>query len=285
MPFPTGARSPQELKRDWNALVARSEEPDRPLLLMDGYDALIRRVRTLADHPGLSERVRSVLDELLEYHDDEAMARETAEGYLDSAERHVDAYKALERQAGELGIPVAHLDAWPDWHEAAEMLAATGKVVLANDESYGAYLKAMTIGKARARLTVEQLRSRLRDNRTHAAKSEVQQPMAEPTPRREQGFAHILDDPREASAASREGRAAGPQARQAPPQEPRPKHVIVTRQGLNLAFGTSARHEFALTVINCFLRKPHSLQPTKHLAKTPHPRYRAHCDSPTRVLV
>ena len=184
----------KELQRDWNELVARSEEPDLPLLLMDGYDALIRRVRTLAEHPELSEHARNVLGELLEYHDDETVARETAEGYLAAAEHHVEAYRVLERQAKERGLPVARLDAWPAWREAAEMLAATGKTVLANDERYGAYLDAITIGKARARLTVEQLRSRLRENRARVRKPEAQRPQPDPTPRREQGFAHILDD-------------------------------------------------------------------------------------------
>ena len=201
----------QELKRDWNNLVARSEdaragEPDLPLLLMDGYDALIRRVRALAEHPGVSQRARNVLGELLEYHDDETSARETAEGYLDAAERHVETYKALERHAGERGLPVAHLDAWPEWCEAAEMLAATGKAVLGNDERYGAYLDAMAIGKARARLTVEQLTNRLRENRTCTPKPEVRQPRREPTPtptpRQEQGFAHILEERRKVETRS-----------------------------------------------------------------------------------
>ena len=184
----------KELQRDWNDLVARSEEPDLPLLLMDGHDGLIRRVRTLADNPGLSGHARNVLDKLLDYHDEETAAQETAEGYLAAAERHVEAYKVLERQAGDRGIPVVHLDAWPEWREAAEMLSATGKAVLANDERYGAYLDAMTIGRSRAQLTVEQLRNRLRENRTLAAESEVQQPLREPTPKQEQGFAHVLDE-------------------------------------------------------------------------------------------
>ena len=161
---------------------------------MDGYDALIRRVRALAEHPGLSERARGVIDELLAYHDDETVARETAEGYLAAAERHVEAYKALEHEADGRGLPVARLDAWPEWRDAAEMLAATGKAILSNDETYGAYLEAMAIGKSRARLTVEQLHSRLRENRTHAAKPETPQPPGEITPEREQGFAHFLDD-------------------------------------------------------------------------------------------
>ena len=184
------------LQRDWNALVARSEEPDLPLLLMDGYDELIGRVRDLSDHPGLSEKARNVLDELLEYHEDETVARETAEGFLDSAERHVEAYKALEHRAGERGLPVARLDAWPEWRAAAEMLADTGKAILSNDERYGAYLDAVAAGKPRARLTVDQLNSRLRENRGRAPKAAVKQPRQERPPEREEGFAHRLDKPR-----------------------------------------------------------------------------------------
>ena len=186
----------RELQRDWNDLVARSQAPDLPLLLVDGYDALIRRVRALADHPDLSDRARGVLDELLAYHDDETVARETAEGYLVAAERHVEAYRVLEHHAGKQGVPVARLDAWPQWHEAAEMLAATGEAVLANEDRYSAYLNAMTIGKDRAELTVEQLRNRLRENRALAAELEEQQRRRELMPRQKEGFAHKLDEPR-----------------------------------------------------------------------------------------
>ena len=183
----------RELQCDWNDLVARSQEPDLPLLLMDGYDALIRRVRALAHHPGLSDRARGVIDELLAYHDDETVARETAEGYLAASERHVEAYKALERHAGERGLPISRLDAWPEWREAAEMLAATGKAVLANEDRYGAYLEAMTLGRGRAELTVGQLRDRLHENLALAPRPEARQPKREPTLRQEQGFAHILE--------------------------------------------------------------------------------------------
>ena len=112
--------------------------------------------------------------------------------YLAAAERHVEAYRVLEHHAGERGLPINRLDAWPEWREAAEMLAATGKAVLANEDRYGAYLDAMTIGRERTRLTVEQLRNRLDENRAVAAKPEVSQHRREPTPRQEQGFAHKL---------------------------------------------------------------------------------------------
>ena len=201
----------RELQRDWNDLVARAEKPDLPLPLMDGYDALIRRVRALADHPDLSEHARSVVDGLLDYHEDETAARDIAEGYLAAAELHVEAYKVLERQAGEREIPISRLDVWPKWREAAEMLAATGKAVLADDERYGAYLDAMTIGRERAQLTVEQLRNRLDEN-TRAEKPDEPQTRHEPKPGQKEGFAHRLDDdrhprnpPRPANEGERQG--------------------------------------------------------------------------------
>ena len=185
-----------DLQRDWNDLVARAGEPDLPLLLMDGYEALIARVRSLAGHPDLSEPIRDVLGEVLEYHQDETAAQETAEGYLAAAERLVEVYKGLERRSEQQGVPVAHLDVWPRWREAAEMLAATGEAILADEEKYGTYLDAMTLGKSRARLTVRQLRNRLHENRVEALKSAERQPQREPAPRPEQGFAHTLDEPR-----------------------------------------------------------------------------------------
>ena len=201
----------RELQQDWNDLVARSQEPDLPLLLMEGYDALIRRVRALADHPDLTDRARGVIDELLAFHNDETVASETAEAYLAAAEGHVEAYKVLEAQAGERGLPVARLDAWPKWREAAEMLAAAGEAVLANEDRYGAYLDAMTIGRSRAQLTVEQLRNRLRDNRTRVTKLKAQQSRQERPPEKEEGLAHRLDEPREPGkqAAQRDGEQRG----------------------------------------------------------------------------
>ena len=198
-----------ELQRDWNVLVARADEPDLPLSLMDGYEALILRVRSLAEHPDISERARDVLDGLLEHHQDETVARETAEHYLAAAERHVEVYKDLEHQAEEQGVPAALLDIWPRWSKAAEMLAATGEAVLANDDRYGPYLDAMTIGKERARLTIERLRNRLDENRALAAKPEARQPRPEPAPRQQQGFAHTLDEPRRRSGRADEQEQQG----------------------------------------------------------------------------
>ena len=150
-----------ELHRDWNDLAARANEQNLPMTLMGAYDGLIGRIRSLAEHPGLSEHARGQLDELLAYHDGETVARETARGWLADAERHVERWKALEHEADDRGDPIAAMDDYPAWREAARTLAATGEAILGNEERYGAYLDALTIGKPRARLVVDQLRDRI----------------------------------------------------------------------------------------------------------------------------
>ena len=195
----------KELQRDWNDLVARAEEPDLPLPLMGGYDALVPRVRALAAHPEISARPRNALEGLLEFHEDQTAAREITEAYLESAERHVNVYKALEREAEDRGIPITDQADYPKWREAAEVLAATGESILSSEERYGPYLDAITIGKARARLTVEQLRNRLHEVTVEAREPRPYRP--ESGPKQREGFAHILDDPeklRELRAKARE---------------------------------------------------------------------------------
>ena len=58
----------------------------------------------------------------------------------------------------------------------------------------------MTLGKSRARLSVEQLRNRLQENRTPVTEPEARQPRREPASRHEQGFAHKLDESRKPRA-------------------------------------------------------------------------------------
>ena len=135
------------------------------MTLMQGYGGLIGRVRSLSDRADLTEHARGMLDELLEYHDGETVARETAQGWLADAERHVEAWMALAQRADDLAVRVAAMDDYPQWREAARTLAGTGETVLGNEERYGAYLDALAAGKPRARLVVDQLRRRMGDPR------------------------------------------------------------------------------------------------------------------------
>ena len=183
------------LQRDWNGLVDRATQPDLPLLLVEGYDDLIRRVRALAEHPEVAETEWKVLTELIDYHDGEIAARQTVRDYLAAAERHVAACEPLRRVAGNPGINLSEVVGYPEWREEARRLAETGEAILKDEDSYGAWLDTIAAGKPRARLTVDQLQNRIEEGRVQAPKAEEEQPRPKPAPKQEEGIAYILDDP------------------------------------------------------------------------------------------
>ena len=74
-------------------------------------------------------------------------------------------------------------------------LIKAGRAILADEDTYGAYLEAVAAGKPRARLTVDQLRSRIEDGRVKAAKPEEPESRRKSTQARQEGIAYILDDP------------------------------------------------------------------------------------------
>ena len=158
----------KELQRDWNDLAARSRQPGLPLPLIDGYDALVQRVRALDANPDIPDDARDVLTGLLHYYEDQTVAQETARSWLAEAGRHIEHWKALERRADGLGIPVAHLDEYPAWRDAARSLGNTGEALL-GDEGSRAWLDAAPGGSAHARLILDRLRARIGETRAEAA--------------------------------------------------------------------------------------------------------------------
>ena len=176
-------------------MVDRATQPDLPLLLVEGYDDLIVRVRALAGHPEVADKDRNVLMKLIDYHDGEIAARETVRDYLAAAERHVAACDPHRRVAGLLDIHLSEVPGYREWLGEAGRLVETGKVILADEDSYGPWLVSIAAGKQRARLTVDQLRNRIEEGRVETPKAEERQARRKPAPKREEGIAWILHDP------------------------------------------------------------------------------------------
>ena len=192
---PAWATLYDRLERNWNDLVAGANRAGLPLPLVRGYDELIGRVQDLAKHPRLPSTEHQELTGLLDYHRSEMAARSAVHDYLAAAERHVKACEFLQRQAESQGVHVAEVSGWPAWRHEAQLLERAGKAILADEDTYGAYFDAVAAGKPRARLTVDQLRSRIEDGRVKAAKSETPEPRRDPASKQQEGIAYILDDP------------------------------------------------------------------------------------------
>ena len=192
---PTWETLYDRLERDWNGLVAAANRAGLPLPLVRGYEDLIDRVRDLAGHPRLPSTEYRELTGLLDYHRTETAARRAVHDYLAAAERHVKACEPLQREAESQGVHIAGVAGWPEWSQVAQRLERAGRAILEDQDTYGAYLDAIAAGKPRTRLTVDQLRSRIEDGRVQTAKPEKPKARRDPTPRREEGIAYILDDP------------------------------------------------------------------------------------------
>ena len=192
---PTWEALYDRLERDWNQLVADANRAGLPVPLVRGYDELIGRVQELAEHPRLPSAEHQELTGLLDYHRAETAARSAVLDYLAAAERHVKACEPLWRKGESQGVHVSEVAGWPEWRHEALHLEEAGRAILADEDTYGAYLDAVAAGKPRARLSVDQLHSRIEDGRVKAAKSSRPVPRRDPAPKQQEGIAYILDDP------------------------------------------------------------------------------------------
>ena len=194
-PEPTWETLYDRLERDWNDLVAAANRAGLPLPLVRGYDELIGHVLEFAEHPELPSREQQELRGLLDYHRSETAARTAVHDYLAAAERHVKACERLKREAESQGVHVAEDAGWLEWRHEAQRLERAGKAILADEDTYGAYLDAVAAGKPRIRLTVDQLQSRIEDGRVEAAKAQEPELRHKPAQAQQEGIAYILDDP------------------------------------------------------------------------------------------
>ena len=192
---PTWEALYDRLEHDWNDLVAVANQDALPLPVVRGYEELIGRVRGLADHPELPSTEREELAELLDYHRSETAARRAVHDYLAAAERHMKACEPLQREAERQGVHIAEVAGWPEWCDEAQRLAKAGSAILADEDTYGAYLNAVAAGKRRLRSTIDQLRRRIKNSRVQTTIGKKRSPHRESAPGQPEGIAYILEDP------------------------------------------------------------------------------------------
>ena len=152
-------------------------------------------MQDFAEHPPFPTTEYQELTGLLDYHRTETVDRSALHDYLAAAERQVKTCEPVLREAANQGVHVCEVAGWPEWRQEAQRLDEAGGAILADEDTYGAYLNAVAAGKPRARLTVDQLRSRIEDGRVKAARSEKPEPRREPASKQQEGIAYILDDP------------------------------------------------------------------------------------------
>ena len=117
--------------QEWAALEARARREGTVAFLAEGYEALLERVRALAEQPDLPAATREVLDGLLAY---DRACREgdaAAQEFAALLAAHAETRRGLEEAAGAARCAIAGLDGYGDWRMRSGRLIANGEALLA----------------------------------------------------------------------------------------------------------------------------------------------------------
>ena len=117
-------------REDWAALEARARREGTVLFHVEGYGALIERVRKLARLRDLPAEVGEVTDGLLAY---DLACREqgaAAGEFLGLLDSHGGKRRELEEAAEAEGCTVAGLENYPDWRDMAGRLLSNGEALI-----------------------------------------------------------------------------------------------------------------------------------------------------------
>ena len=117
-------------REEWAALEARARREGTVLFHVEGYGALIERVRKLALLPDLPAEVGEVTGGLLAY--DRACREQGAVAgeFLGLLDSHAGKRRELEEAAEAEGCGVAGLEDYPDWRDMAGRLLSNGEALI-----------------------------------------------------------------------------------------------------------------------------------------------------------
>ena len=167
-------------------------------------------MRDLAEDPRPPPTEREELTGLLDYHRTETAVHD----YFEAAEGHVKAWgpSGAKPKTGAYTLrtsPVGRIGTGKRGD-----LKGAGRAILADEDTYGAYLDAVAAGKPRVRLTVDQLRNRIKDGRARQPSRRDRSPAAIRSPRSRKASRMSLKTPRssrssESSSKSGSANSAG----------------------------------------------------------------------------
>ena len=163
----------EAVRRDWNRLVDRASEAGVPAFDMDGSEALIARMRPLAEQPELPAGTRQALAGVLEDHQRHAAVRKHIEDWLSAGKAHMGEHEIIELAAAGMDLAITEVRTYPKWRGDADRLITEGTAILSDTAAYGAHLDAMLIGKARVEREIMRLRRAIRRDGEHAAEQQA----------------------------------------------------------------------------------------------------------------
>ena len=187
----------QRLKRQWNRHLERAGGQGVHVIYTKGFGDLHRLLRSMADDSYLETRIRGQIGDVLRVLEEAQARREHVESTRD---RLLD---RLERRDGELGFGSSRdRRAAPDrthyeaWRTGTDEAVAAAEDILADRRVYGVHLDGIKRSdRGGLDSALSRMREVLREDDRHIAETMTRRRKGEDVAVREEGIAHILDDP------------------------------------------------------------------------------------------
>ena len=179
------------LRQDWSRHLAAAERAGVHAIYVNGYKQLRARMEALAGNPGLEDRPRRSLGNVLAQLDEGTETRREIEDYLAAVKDRLEYRKeVLETVAIDLNKPVTGLTGYDRWRAEIDRLAETGRRIMDGHDTYASHLNGIALGLEHMRWALTDIgRLIARDDRqiSEAAERERQREQSAPPETHEEG--------------------------------------------------------------------------------------------------
>ncbi len=155
----TDSASFARLNEEWKERAARADAERTHMIYLDGHGEFLGRMKALAEN--LDETARSGIASGVKYLEAGEDARRYVENWLAAMAKCAARREVLERARELSGVAsVAEVASYGEWREESEALAISGKMMLADESTFGAHLRRQPAGESGVESAVETMSAR-----------------------------------------------------------------------------------------------------------------------------
>jgi len=185
------------LKRQWNKQLERAGEQGVHVIYTKGFENLHQLLHSMAGDSYLETRICGQIGDVLGVLEEAQTKREHVEGtrdrLLDRLERRRE---EMDLDSSRDGRAAPDRERYGPWRTGTDEAVAAAEDILADPKAYAMHLGWMKrSGRGGLDSALSRVRKALRENDRHVVEAEAGRRRGEDAAARQEGIAHILDDP------------------------------------------------------------------------------------------
>ena len=155
------AASFARLNEEWKERIARADAERTHMIYLDGHGEFLGRMKAFAGSPELDETVRSGIAAGVKYLEAGEEARRYVEDWRAAMAKREARREILERARELSGVAsVTEVASYGEWREESEALVISGKMMLADEATFGVHLRRQPAEESGVESAVETMSAR-----------------------------------------------------------------------------------------------------------------------------